>query len=149
MNNIILTIELGPNTQAKLDKILEALEQTGRHNCHSCVETAVAMTKIPAEAATAPAPAQEPATPDAGHPADQVSPHGQPGPVTEPEPTPEAAKWTKEDLQAKVQALAAPGTGKREKVRAIVKSYAEKVGDIPADKYAEVMDKLIALEQEG
>lgn len=103
------------------------------------------------EAVTAPQAAEEPAAPEITHPADVVSPHGTPEPVEEPEkvePKPAAPKWTKADLQTKVQALAAPGTGKREKVRAIVKSYAEKVGDIPADKYDEVMDKLIALEQE-
>ena len=143
-NTITLSVELGPNTQAKLDQILELL-QGMKPNCHSCVQTAVAMTKDLAEAATAPQPAQEPAPLEIVHPADEVSPHGEPEPAAEPEPV----KWTKDDLTKKVQALAAPGTGKREKVRAIVKSYAEKVGDIPADKYAEVMDKLTALEKEG
>lgn len=149
-NTITLTVELGPKTQEKLDKILEALQKAGGHNCHSCVETEVAMTKDMAAAATeatAPQPAQDTPAPDITHPADVVSPHGTPEPVAEPEP--EAPKWTKDALTKKVQALAAPGTGKREKVRAIVKSYAEKVGDIPEDKYAEVMDKLTALEQEG
>lgn len=156
-NTITLTIELGPQTQAKLDQILEALLNS-KPNCHSCVQSAVAMTKDLADAAnkalpeaTAPQEAEEPVAPEITHPADVVSPHGDPEPVEEPEkvePKPAAPKWTKADLQTKVQALAAPGTGKREKVREIVKSYAEKVGDIPADKYDEVMDKLIALEQE-
>lgn len=91
------------------------------------------------------APAQELATPDTGHPVDEISPHAAAEPVAEPEPV----KWTKDDLTKKVQALAAPGTGKREKVREIVKSYAPNVGAIPEDKYCEVMDKLTALEQEG
>jgi hypothetical protein len=94
--------------------------------------------------ATAPqeTPKAEPVTEDT--PAANTTTVATPEPVTEPA----APKWTKADLQTKVQALAAPGTGKRDKVREIVKSYAEKVGDIPADKYDEVMDKLIALEQE-
>ncbi len=157
MNTI--TIELCAEDRARLDAILVALKDS-KPNCHSCTETALRMMQESvAEAARAAQPAQKPATPDTGHPVDEVSPHGTPEPVTEAEPVAETepvaepapepvTKWTKEDLQAKVQALAAPGTGKREKVRDIVKSYAAKVGDIKPKYYDEVMDKLIALEKE-
>lgn len=148
-NNIIVTVELGPESQAKLDKILAALE--GLHpNCSSCVETAVNMTKdltaaAPAEEATNATEPTETAAPETEHPADEVSPHGEPEPVEEPE----RPAYTKADVLALVQKLAAPTSSKRVKAKEIVKSYAAKVSDIPADKYAEVMDKLTALDMEG
>lgn len=144
-----ITIELGPESQAKLDKILAALEGL-RPNCKSCVETAVNMTKDMASAAPAEEPAEAPkhvetAAPETSHPADEVSTHGQPEPAAEPE----QPAYTKAAVQALVQKLAAPSNPKRERAKAIVKSYAAKVSDIPADKYAEVMDKLTALDAEG
>ena len=82
------------------------------------------------------------------HPVDAVEPHGDPEPVAEPEAAPaeKIYKVTKEDIMAKVQALAAPNNPKREQAKAIVKSYGAKVSDIPEDKYDEVMDKLVELE---
>ena len=68
------------------------------------------------------------------HPVDEVSPH------TTPEPA--APKATREDVQALVLKLAAPGTGKKDEVKAIVNEYAKKVSDIPEDKLDEVMAKL-------
>ena len=78
-----------------------------------------------------------------------------PGIVTEevettaaPEPEqPEQPKYTAAEIQLKVQKLAAPASGKRDAVRQIVKEYADRVSDIPEDKYAEVMDRLTALEE--
>jgi hypothetical protein len=136
MSNTI-TIELCKEDRQRLDEVIGFL---------GWIASELKSRPAAATETTAPQPAQDTPAPDITHPADVVSPHGTPEPVAEPEP--EAPKWTKADLTAKVQQLAAPGTGKREKVRAIVKSYAEKVGDIPEDKYAEVMDKLTALEQE-
>lgn len=143
MNTINVTVELGPESMAKLDKILEAL-QGQHHNCASCVETAVSMTKDLAEAAAAAAEIQEPEHEEAEHPAGEVAPHGEPEPAEQPEP--EAPKYTKQDVLALVQKLAAPNNPAREKAKAIVKSYGAKVSDIPEDKYGEVMDKLTALE---
>ena len=147
-NNI--TIELCKEDRQRLDEVVAFLGQlVGELKSQNAP---VIMPQNQAQPATAPQPVQNVPNPETVHPVDEVSPHGQPEPVAEPDelpwdttPTP---KWTKADLTAKVQQLAAPGTGKREKVRAIVKSYAEKVGDIPEDKYAEVMDKLTALEKE-
>lgn len=142
MSNTV-TIELCKEDRQRLDKVIGFLGWIASEL--KSQGAPVIMTKDQATAATAPASAAETPAPEITHPADIVGPHGTPEPVAEPEPV----KWTKADLTAKVQQLAAPGTGKREKVRSIVKSYAEKVGDIPEDKYAEVMDKLTALEQEG
>lgn len=49
-----------------------------------------------------------------------------------------------EDIQKKVVELSA--AGKKTEVRAIVKAYADKVSEIPADKLAEVWKQLTALE---
>lgn len=72
---------------------------------------------------------------------------------SEPEPAaePEQPKYTKPDVLALVQKLAAPTSPehKRTGAKAIVKAYGAKVSDIPEDKYAEVMDKLTALDKEG
>ena len=98
--------------------------------------------KITAETLAQPtAPA---ATPDAGHPVDAVPPHAAP----EPEEAPAATQYTQADILAIVQKLIAPGSNKREKAKAIVNDYATKISAIPADKYDEVMARLIDLEKE-
>ena len=61
------------------------------------------------------------------------------------EPLPQ---YTAADVRALVQKLATPAAGKKDAVKKIVNEYAAKVGDIPEDKYPEVMAKLLAL-QEG
>jgi predicted AAA+ superfamily ATPase len=81
------------------------------------------------------------------HPVDDVSPHVAPEPVAEPEPAAEV-NYTKEDVQALVLKLAAPGTGKKDAVKAIVNEYAKKVSDIPEEKLNEVMTKLQKLAEE-
>lgn len=65
-------------------------------------------------------------------------------PVPFEPPVPEAPLYRLEDIQQKVVALSA--SGKKAEVREIVKSYAEKVSAIPADKFGEVMAKLAGLE---
>lgn len=154
MNTINVTVELGPESQAKLDKILAALEGIGHHNCKGCVETATGMVveamKSDAAPDEEPQEAPRPLNLDVimpGHPVDAVSPHGDPEPAAEPEPP----KYTKADILALVQKLAAPTSPekKRTGAKAIVKSYGAKVSDIPEDKYAEAMAKLIELDKEG
>lgn len=142
---IRVEVNLSQEDRARLDAILEALQQASKHNCHKCVEHAVAMTKDLADAAAAAAPAPDPATTDAGHPVDEVSPHAAPEPVA----APAAPQYTQADILAVVQRLIAPGSKKREKAKAIVNDYAVKISAIPADKYNEVMDRLIALEKEA
>lgn len=151
-NDVKLTLELGPESMAKLDKILEAL-QGAHHDCDRCVSSATDMVSNAMQ--TGVAPTEEPTpvettAPEEEHPIEEPSPYGepeQPEPAAEPEP--EEPKYTKDDILALVQKLAAPNNPKREQAKAIVKAYAAKVSDIPADKYAEVMDKLTALTKEG
>ena len=83
-----------------------------------------------------------PPTPEIMHPADVLPPHGEPEPVAEPE----KPKYTEADVRAMVQKLVNPKHPKRVEARALVKSYADKVSDIPVDKYNEVMERLTALE---
>lgn len=156
-NPITVTVELGQESRAKLDKILEALQGL-RPSCDRCVETVlragdelkpapvVAHQEKPVAAASEP----ETAAPETGHPADETTARVDPAPAVEPE-RPEAPKYTKADVQALVQKLAAPTSPehKRTGAKTIVKSYGAKVSDIPEDKYAEVMDKLTALDKEG
>lgn len=154
MNTINVIVELGPESQAKLDKILAALEGIGHHNCKGCVETATGMVveamksdAAPAEEPAAPASTAETAAAETGHPVDADLPWETPEPAAEPE----QPKYTKADILALVQKLAAPTSPekKRTGAKAIVKSYGAKVSDIPEDKYAEAMAKLIELDKEG
>lgn len=153
MNNVTLTIELGPESRALLHKILKAL-QGSRPDCSSCTETALQIMgenlKAVTGGAETAASVSEAATPETCRPVDETSAHVNPEPVATPE-TPTTPEYTKADVQALVQKLAAPTSPehKRTGARAIVKSYGAKVSDIPADKYAEVMDKLTALDKEG
>lgn len=127
-NAITVNVELGPESKALLNQLLEALTQkpTG---CHSGTET-------PAEV-TPPQPASN-----------------EPPEVVDESSEPEVPTYTREDIQALVQTLAGPKSaenphgGKRAETRAIVKKYAEKVGNIPEDKFAEVMEQLLELKEE-
>lgn len=68
-------------------------------------------------------------------------------PAEDPAPT-EEPKYTAADVRALVQKLATPAAGKKDAVKKIVNEYAAKVGDIPEDKYPEVMAKLQALQED-
>ena len=155
MNTINVIVELGPESMAKLDQILEAMKGL-QPNCHSCTQTALEVMgenlKIvtgqePAEEPAAPASAADTAAPETGHPAEEVAAAVEPEPAAEPE----QPKYTKDDVQALVRKLAAPNSPehKRAGAKAIVKTYGAKVSDIPEDKYSEAMDKLTALDKEG
>ena len=125
-NAITVNVELGPESKALLNQLLEALTQkpSGCH-CHSGTEA--------------------PATPQ---PASNEPPE-----VVDESSEPEVPTYTREDIQALVQTLAGPKSaenpygGKRAATRAIVKKYAEKVGNIPEDKFAEVMEQLLELKE--
>ena len=78
------------------------------------------------------------------HPVDEVILYAVPDPVAEPE----QVNYTKADVQALVMKLAAPGTGKKDAVKAIVNEYAKKISDIPEEKLNEVMAKLNQLAEE-
>ena len=149
-----ITIELCAEDRARLDRLSAALE---RKACDKCVETAMA-------AMTA---AQQPATPDpirealaealeqAETPAEAPQePAGAteaetPATTQQPEEQPTAAAdapvVTVEDIRERYVALVS--SGKKEAARDLIKSYnVTKISDIPADKCAEVLAKLNALE---
>lgn len=67
-----------------------------------------------------------------------------------PSAEPVAPTVTLEQIQQKVVQLAAGfGGSKKAAVREIINAYAKRVSDLPEDKWAEVWDKLTALESEG
>lgn len=138
MNNINVTIELCAEDRARLDNILGALQGL---TVTPCIE-ADAAAPIKALPQEAPAPVQpeqaipKPVEPAAQIPAEPVAPA--------PEKTEEAPEVTTAELQSKVVQLV--GAGKKDATRAIVLEYAKSVGEIPAEKRAEVLGRLKALE---
>lgn len=135
MKNTI-TLELSADLQAKLDAILALQERIDKVLAKIEGDNLTVMQDDQAilEAAKA------------EHPV--IDPFPEPvEPATEPEPEPPTPAYTKDDVQALVQKLAAASSDKREAAKAIVKSYAEKVSDLPAEKYPEIMDKLRELER--
>lgn len=154
MNTINVTVELCQEDRKRLDGLIgfagllvgeQKQYNTFIMNLASAKPTELAPAEEPAGA---PAPA-EPAAAETGHPAEEVGAAVEPEPAAAPEP--EVPKYTKADVQALVQKLAAPTSPehKRTGAKAIVKSYGAKVSDIPEEKYAEVMDRLTALDKEG
>ena len=136
MNHII--IELCAEDRARLDKIIEKLENVSPR-CDSCVKAFVDLAQ--GKAAEAPE-----ITADEPQPVEPKQTQPEPEKAAAPKdeddsPTPEV---TVEDIRSKVLQLS--GAGKKDAVRAIITQYAPKVTDIPADKRAEVLEKLTALE---
>lgn len=75
-----------------------------------------------------------------------ASPAAAPASAPAPE-VPAANPCTKADLSQLVVRLSAAGL--KAQVREIITAYADRVSNIPEDKYAEVMAKLTALEGSG
>lgn len=125
MNNI--TIELCAEDRARIDNLTAALEKF-----HDVVT--IKLT-----------PEQTQRTADL---AEQAGETLKPAPVAEApkaEPTAEPAKVvTVEEVREKVMQLIS--AGKKDATRAIITSYAPNVTEIPADKCAEVLEKLNKLE---
>ena len=117
---LTVEVELCAEDRARLDALLEALSHGA-----------------PTEMLQDPVAPQDP--PD--EPVEPVEPV-EPGPA--PEAPTEPAPVTTTAVQRKVVALSA--MGKKAEVRAIVKSHAAKVSDIPADELPEVWAQLCALE---
>lgn len=140
MNNITVTTELCQEDRNRLDTLIAIGLELCKKNVYDVQPVAPAETQQnDAEPASDPAP-------ETGHPVDAALPWGEPAseaPAEEP-----VKEVTVDELLALVQKLVAPGTGKREKARAIVHSYgASKVSGVPADKRAECMGKLIELDK--
>lgn len=141
MNNI--TIQLTESDQGRLDRLAEALEKLA-----GLVE---AMSPAEVKPAEAPAPAKEQSTPKEA----PSKPVEDPAPAEVKQPTPEptqateakqdAPAYTLADIQRLVIHLCSPEIGLKAQVRDIVKAYADKVPNIPADKFVEVMGKLQTL----
>ena len=132
MNKI--TIELCAEDRARLDNIFTALEGVlGHSHTKEIAEAPKAETPKPA--------APEPAAPEMPEPRGEAKPQE----TAAPEPAPaEAPKVSTEELQSKVVQLVR--AGKKDEARAIVTEYAKSVSEIPADKRAEVLSRLTALE---
>lgn len=116
-----ITIELCAEDRARLDRLAEVLGQllSEKNHINAMFGVPNAMTALP-EAE----PVKE-----------------EPKPAEPEKPTVSLA-----DVQALVQKLATPTSGKRDAVKSIVNAYAKRVSDIPTDKLAEVMTKLTELE---
>lgn len=90
-------------------------------------------------------------------PVEIEAPKPEPVETAEPEPVaaepvadqPEEVKQTVtlDEIRKKVVQLSAAGAQVKEAVRAIITEYGRNVSAIPADKYAEVMDRLNAVKE--
>ena len=143
MNTI--TIQLTESDQGRLDRLASALEKLA-----GLVE-AMSPPTVEVKPAKTPAPAQEQSTPKEA----PSKPVEAPAPAEAQQPTPEPAQaaeskqdapaYTLADVQRLVIHLCSPEVGFKAQVRNIVKAYADKVPNIPADKFTEVMAKLQTL----
>ena len=139
MNNITVTTEFCQEDRNRLDTLIAIGLELCKKNVYDVQPVAPAETQQnDAE------PASDP-VPETAHPVDAADVWGQPAseaPAEEP-----VREVTVDQLLALVQKLAAPGSGKRDKAKAIVQAYGAKVSDVPADKRQECMDKLIELDK--
>lgn len=130
MNNI--TIELCAEDRARLDNILEALQAMGGKALNIEVPKDTEKAVEPAES---PKEQPKPATP-------KETPTE--APKAQEAPKADAPEVTAAELQSKVVQLVT--AGKKEATRAIIMEYAKSVGEIPAEKRAEVLARLKELE---
>ena len=146
-----ITIQLCKEDRARLDGILEALKNMAAAPVIEIAEAVAPLEPIPQETTTEPeAPAQPKPQMVAQAPAEQpIAPEPTPTPAPAPAPAPAAPKAdapevSVAELQSKVVQLVR--AGKKDETRAIVMEYAASVGEIPAEKRAEVLERLNALE---
>ena len=138
MNTI--TIELSGEDRGRLDKLLAAVDALNASLLANQGMIAIADAGTHAEAHSEPQTAQETAH-------GKVTTHAENAPQNAEQTATEASDAvTLADVQRKVVELCGPPHNKKAQVREIVKAYAPKVTGIPADKCAEVMGKLTALE---
>lgn len=151
MNKII--IELSPLDQARLDKLTAALEEMNAliEGTGTTTPASRAMQRLTGSDTTEPEPApaaKKPAAKKAAEPAEQVK-EPEPEPAKAAESEVPAITYKLADVQQAVVNLCSPEKGLKAQVRTIVKQYADKVTNIPEDKFAEVMAKLIELEKDN
>lgn len=133
-NTITLTIKLCDEDRARLDSIRDALQALGG-KAPSVNTEAVKATEKAAEPAESPKEQPKPATPK------EVQPEV---PKAQEAPKTEAPEVTTAELQSKVVQLVS--AGKKDATRSIIQEYAKSVGEIPAEKRAEVLARLKELE---
>lgn len=147
MNEIKVITELCAEDRTRLDRVVAALEELSKKIITQETANAVltkALNIEPAETTEQPEiEAEKPIETDtlATVPPEVEQPTVDEKPVQNEAPAPAV---TVADLQQKIVSLSA--AGKKAQVREIVIAYASKVSDIPADKRAEVFEKLTALE---
>lgn len=137
----LITIELCAEDRARLDRLADALEKAAGRMPLVGIDLAKVMTpaaEAPQEAEKAPEVKQPKET--------QPEPGKAPAPAVEaetPAPAKEAPQVTAQDVrQVAVELIRA---GKQNEAGAIIHEYAESIGEIPADKLAEVLQKLQAV----
>lgn len=167
MNDIKITVELCAEDRARLDNILEKLGAlTLRPDCSKCAKDVAGVLENACEVIDRSKQQPEDAALEALRKAVNAEPakNAQEAPEVLDHPTldpfPETPTATEETSEAKAEepkpevtmemlrskAIALAAAGKKDKVRAVVHPYATKVTDIPTDKWAEVYEKLTALE---
>lgn len=142
MNKII--IELTEGDQARLDRLAAALDKLA--DAYNAVTTTSAVIDTPAPQTPAEPPSVTAAAPEAPAPVN-ITPEPVKPAESRTEP-PTAKQYSKADVQKLVVKLCTDPE-KKKAVRRIITEYAERVSDIPADKYPEVVAKLDLLAMEG
>ena len=150
MNTI--TIELCAEDRARLDRLAEALEKRA---CDSCVTSALEIMKSqqqdPVQKALAEtlAKAEKPAAATEAETL-PTTPEKQEEPKAESDAS-DVPPVTLEQIQQKVITIAATSNDKKAKAREIISAYGTKISDLKdkPDKWAEVWEKLVALEREA
>lgn len=137
----LITIEMCAEDRARLDRLADALEKAAGRMPLVGIDLAKAIApaaEAPQEAEKAPEAKQPKETPPKAEKA--------PAPAVEaetPAPAKEAPQVTAQDVrQVAVELIRA---GKQNEAGAIIHEYAESIGEIPADKLAEVLQKLQAV----
>lgn len=153
MNNI--TLEFCAEDRARIDRLIAAMERKTRDKCVADALAAMSGTAAPADHVHAALAATLEKAKAAGATEAQTlttTPESKEQPATaadacEAKPQePPTPTVTLEDIRKQVIKLTT--AGKKAEIRTVVSEYSAniKVGDIPADKYAEVLDKLKKLE---
>ena len=134
MNNITITMELCTEDRERLDNVIKALQAIAAGQAPS-----VEPKKAPAQANTPAQPKQPTQAATAPQVEQDVAPWDE-EPPTQTEPT-----VTMEDIQHLIVTLATT-QGKKAEAREIVRDYADRVTEIPADKWDVVYRRLKKLE---
>lgn len=134
----VITIELCAEDRARLDRLAKAQEYNSK-----LLEALLLRMTEETPPATCPDNATETADavpPPVDHPADDVVPWADPAPTPAP-----PAEVSLAEFQKALSLRCAESDDMRAKVRALLHEYAEAASKVPADKRAEVLDRLAAL----